>query len=476
MVKSRSKTKASSSKSSSKRPRLEPSCFVINPIYRDPEFAKNFRVDLKEKKPFPHWQLRDFLQVDPSVIAKVEDELINCPSWNRKENDLYSLLQTPDLQTLNAAKYPAIRGFWEFLCGEMREWLGKTSDIELLPQVDSTGSCYASTDCLLPHSDQVENRRFAFVYYFTEEPWKESFGGQLNVYSSDDNCDPTSLFSSFLPHRNSLLLFEVSERSWHSVAEVVGEEHSPRLSINGWFHTTRPIEPRIRPPLIRQRHVPTGVADLTTIFSGQLLTEGAKESMRKAFKEEKELLIKSAFQETFSNEILDELDEVEWNEKGPVNKRWMAELDVENFTSESVNRFLKTIRSLSMIEFVREVTGFEYQDPQTITWSYRLTPGCYTVLGDEDAEQFIKDGMSVDFWFYFGKSQWDEEAGGEVVYIRKDEEEPVLRCPPTIGAVAMVHREKDVFPFLKYVNHLAKSEPIYVFGFSVYGGKSSASD
>ncbi|VDL83070.1 unnamed protein product [Nippostrongylus brasiliensis] len=367
MVKSRSKTKASSCKGSSKRPRLEPSCFVINPIYRDPEFAKNFRVDLK---------------VDPSIITKVEDELINYPSWNRKENDLYSLLQTPDLQTLNAAKYPAIRGFWyalflsfeellfvcigyeimEFLCGEMREWLGKTSDIELLPQVDSTGSCYASTDCLLPHSDQVENRRFAFVYYFTEEPWKESFGGQLNV------------------------------------------------------------------------------ADLTAIFSGQLLTEGAKESMRKVFREEKELLIKSAFQETFSNEILDELDKVEW----------MAELDVEKCTSESVDRFLKTIRSLSMMEFVREVTGFEYQDPQTITWSYRLTPGCYTVLGDEDAEQFIKDGMSVDFW--------------------------VLRCPPTIGAVAMVHREKDVFPFLKYVNHLAKSEPIYVFGFSVYGGKSSASE
>lgn len=66
---------------------------------------------ISEKLPFPHWQLNNFLKVDPSVIECVEKELIKYPSWHRKENDLYSLLQTPDLQTLNAAKYPAITGF-----------------------------------------------------------------------------------------------------------------------------------------------------------------------------------------------------------------------------------------------------------------------------------------------------------------------------------------------------------------------------
>ncbi|PIO68606.1 hypothetical protein TELCIR_09593 [Teladorsagia circumcincta] len=122
-----------------------------------------------------------------------------------------------------------------------------------------------------------------------------------------------------------------------------------------------------------------------------------------------------------------------------------------------------------MMDFVKELTGLEYRDPQSSIWAYRLTPGCYTVIGDEDAEQFGKVGVSTDFWFYFGKSQWEEEAGGVVVYIKKDQEEPVLLCPPTIGAMAVVHREKDMFPFVKYVNRLAEKDPIYVFGFSVYG-------
>lgn len=426
-----------------------------------------------EKKPFPHWQLRDFLHTEPALIDKVERELIKYPGWNRKENDLYSLLQTPDLQTLDAGKYPAVHGFWEFLCGEMRKWLGETSDIELLEQVDSTGSCYATTDCLLPHSDQVENRRFAFVYYFTEEPWEESFGGQTNIYNSDDDCDPTTIFDALLPLRNSLLLFEVSERSWHSVAEVIGKENSPRLSINGWFHTNRPIEPRVRPPLIRPLHVPKDKAELSTVFNGEILGDKSMECMKKAFSEKKELLVLKAFQEGFAKEILNQLDTMNWTEKGPVNKRWMAEIDPDTDGSAGrIAEFLKVLRSETMMAFVKEVTGLEFTDPRSTMWIYRLTTGCYTVLGDEDAEQAVKDGISIDFWFYFGKSQWAEEAGGEVVYIKKDVKDPVLRCPPTVGAVAMVHRDKDVFPFLKYVNHLAETDPIYVFGFSVYGAKA----
>ncbi|KAJ1357412.1 hypothetical protein KIN20_015554 [Parelaphostrongylus tenuis] len=36
----------------------------------------------------------------------------------------------------------------------------------------------------------------------------------------------------------------------------------------------------------------------------------------------------------------------------------------------------------------------------------------------------------------------------------------VLRCSPAIDAMAIVYREKDVFPFFKYVNHLAGSDPL----------------
>ncbi|KAK6025582.1 hypothetical protein OSTOST_08513 [Ostertagia ostertagi] len=422
-----------------------------------------------DKEPFPHWQLRDFLNIKPELLNRLHKELVKYKGWNRKENDLYSLYQTPDLKSIDPLEYPTIRAFREFLCGEMREWLANTSGIELLPQVDATGSCYGTTDCLLPHSDQVENRRFAFVFYLTSE-WCDNYGGQTNIYNCDDNCDPTTVYNSLSISRNSLLLFEVSEKSWHSVAEVIGDDHDPRLSINGWFHTNRPIEPRIRPPLIRPRSIPHEKADLSIVFKDGILCDSLKEGIKKAFSEDGQLLLKFAFQDSFRNAILEELSSASWIEKGPVNKRWMAEYNIEeNDSHESVAKFVKVLRSQTMMDFVKDLTGMEYKDPQTTLWAYRLTPGCYTVIGDEDAEQFAKDGVSTDFWFYFGKSQWEEEAGGVVVYIKKDQEEPVLLCPPTIDAMAVVHREKEMFPFVKYVNQLAEKDPIYVFGFSVYG-------
>ncbi|XGW06777.1 hypothetical protein V3C99_016807 [Haemonchus contortus] len=459
-----------------KKIRLQLSHFAVNAKYTDSSFIEQFRSELKEKEPFPHWQLCDFLHVEPAVLKRLNDELIKYKGWNRKENDLYSLYQTPDLKTVDGVEYPTIRAFREFLCNEMRAWLSYTSGIELLPKVDSTGSCYQNTDCLLPHSDQVENRRFAFVFYFTEE-WLESYGGQTNIYNCDENCDPTTVFASLTHPRNSLLLFEVSEKSWHSVTEVVGEDHDPRLSINGWFHTTRPIQPRVRPPLIRPRHTPKEEVDLTAVLTDKLFGDNLKEDLKKAFNEDGQMLINLAFQESFSNKILDELDSATWIEKGPVNKRWIAEFDVDGDSCQgAIADFVKALRSQTMMNFVEKMTGFEFQDPQNTIWAYRLTRGCYTVLGDEDAEQFVKDGPSVDYWFYFGKSQWEEDAGGVTVYIRKDQETPVLLCPPTVNAMAVVYREKDEFPFVKYVNQLADEHPIYVFGLSVYGGTKPAKD
>ncbi|VDM52367.1 unnamed protein product, partial [Angiostrongylus costaricensis] len=235
----------------------------------------------RHKRPFPHWQLRDFLHVDSSVLERIEAELISYPSWNRKENDLYSLFQTPDLQTIDKAEQPAIVDFRNFLCDKVRTWLENVSGVKLLSQVDATGSCYASTDHLLPHSDE----RFAFVYYITQEPWEESFGGQTNIYNKD--CEPTTIFTSLLPYRNSLLLFEVSDRSWHSVAEVLGEDNDPRLSINGWFHSSQRIKPRVQSALILPRISPK--------------------------------------HEKFNAQMIEELDSADWVEKGPVNKRFVLQ-------------------------------------------------------------------------------------------------------------------------------------------------------
>ena len=55
------------------------------------------------------------------------------------------------------------------------------------------------------------------------------------VLNSLDKLQPTDIAKSIKPKFNSLTFFEVSDRSFHQVAEVLSQTKS-RLSINGWFH------------------------------------------------------------------------------------------------------------------------------------------------------------------------------------------------------------------------------------------------
>lgn len=48
-------------------------------------------------------------------------------------------------------------------------------------------------------------------------------------------CSLSLLTRSLAPKRNRLLMFQVSERSFHQVAEVLSHDKR-RLSLHGWFH------------------------------------------------------------------------------------------------------------------------------------------------------------------------------------------------------------------------------------------------
>jgi prolyl 3-hydroxylase /prolyl 3,4-dihydroxylase len=50
-----------------------------------------------------------------------------------------------------------------------------------------------------------------------------------------ENLQPIEVCKSIQPKFNSLLFFEVSDRSFHQVAEVLSKSKT-RYSINGWFH------------------------------------------------------------------------------------------------------------------------------------------------------------------------------------------------------------------------------------------------
>jgi prolyl 3-hydroxylase /prolyl 3,4-dihydroxylase len=56
----------------------------------------------------------------------------------------------------------------------------------------------------------------------------------LNLFKID-NFQPTEIVKSIVPKENTFLFFEVSDRSFHQVAEVLSKNKT-RLSIHGWFH------------------------------------------------------------------------------------------------------------------------------------------------------------------------------------------------------------------------------------------------
>lgn len=51
-----------------------------------------------------------------------------------------------------------------------------------------------------------------------------------------DENQPCRIVKSLLPKRNRLAFFEVTDKSYHQVAEVLNPKQGTRLSINGWLH------------------------------------------------------------------------------------------------------------------------------------------------------------------------------------------------------------------------------------------------
>lgn len=102
-----------------------------------------------------------------------------------------------------------------------------------------------------------------------------------------EKLQPTSVAAQFSPLRNSFMLFEVSEKSWHRVAEMLSEE--PRLSINGWFHSTRRIEPKKPAVEAIQRFVPEAACKLSKLISKEYLQKERQDEVQQTFADSSEL-------------------------------------------------------------------------------------------------------------------------------------------------------------------------------------------
>ena len=199
----------------------------INPLYLKAKSIKNLNKKFKKAKPFPHLVIHNFLNPKKALIILKE---IKKERFIEKESDLFQFKQTNDLFF---SKNKIIKEFNQaFLSWEFFNLIAKMTDSNFKGTLDMAATLYKSADYLLPHDDKLEGRKIAYVLYLSKNI-KEKNGGSFVLYNSK-NRRPTTMAKKIPPVFNSLLLFQVSQISFHEVEENISNKK--RFAIGGWLY------------------------------------------------------------------------------------------------------------------------------------------------------------------------------------------------------------------------------------------------
>ncbi len=179
------------------------------------------------KSPFPHVVVKNFL--DEQTLDLVTYALAGL-EYEFDDSDLFNYLSFG----LTDVDHPVINILRDDLGDEnWRDKVAKKFDVKQLSKIDMSAYVYGLGSFLLPHDDQVEGRIIAYSLHLTDVEISEDMGGALHLYESD-NEGKSKLVKSIIPEYNSLIMFEVSDKSWHQVGEVL--EDIQRLTVTGWYH------------------------------------------------------------------------------------------------------------------------------------------------------------------------------------------------------------------------------------------------
>lgn len=184
--------------------------------------VESFRKKFSNNSPFPHVLIHNFLK--NNEFNKVKASLLKEP-MEEKECDLFHFFQSKNLVH---AKEKVLKDFVkEISSPEVLGFLSMISGISLSGSVDVSAFTYGPTHYLICHDDRLEGRKVAFVFYASKTK-----GGEL-IFFSSKNKQPKKVIKKYSPAPNSLMIFEVSSKSFHEVKEVIsGNRHS----IGGWFY------------------------------------------------------------------------------------------------------------------------------------------------------------------------------------------------------------------------------------------------
>ena len=221
----------------------------------------------RHENPYSHGLLPNLFRPEflHSCITEIKDNSV----VNFKESDLFRVYQSIDLANLDQKqelrdKMPHTMQLRSVLYSpEWRRWIEDFHQLApntLSDQVDCACNCHATGCHLLCHDDVIGTRKISYILYLTDDDWKATEGGALELYDSvpadnDDLLDPkdtaiaqcnrripaTLPTTTILPLFNHMAMFVVQPGvSFHAVQEVLGDR--PRLSLQGWYHAAAPPE------------------------------------------------------------------------------------------------------------------------------------------------------------------------------------------------------------------------------------------
>lgn len=199
----------------------------INPIYLEPNTINKLKSEFKLSKNFSHLSIDNlFLE---NKLREIELELTK-ERYYIEESDLYKFLRTIDFKNNQNKKIIELRNFLKST--EFIEYIEKITELKLKKeQIDLHSLKLENTHYLLCHDDQVQNRKIAFVINFSN--FEEKDGGLLELFEIDKN-DNGKIFKKIIPKFNKFNMFEVSNKSYHQISEVISNKE--RISVSGWFY------------------------------------------------------------------------------------------------------------------------------------------------------------------------------------------------------------------------------------------------
>ncbi len=199
----------------------------INPKNLSENNTCEFKKTYERARPFKHLLIKDFLKENKANLLLKE---LKGEKFIEKEADLFNFKQTDDLYF---TKNKVLKKFNnDFLSWDYFNFMTGITGKKFKGTLDMAGTLYESTSFLLPHDDELEGRKIAYIIYLAKN-FSEKDGGNFILYNSKSK-EPTIIAKKYPPLFNSLLMFEVSEISFHEVEENMSKKN--RYALGGWLH------------------------------------------------------------------------------------------------------------------------------------------------------------------------------------------------------------------------------------------------